>query len=450
MKFIKPLLVFAFLSLSFSAFAQMDDEAIADSMLTQVVENVNRVYKPVIGVGVGVMNFYGEVHDKVRSPLAGTPAFKVNIATFIDKKHYFRGNFFLLVGSLTGNERSSDTARNLNFKSDITSFGLNIHYDFKHLFKESPVRPFVSVGLENIQFNSKTDLYDAKGQRYHYWKDGTIHNIPEMSVFTNDVYNNSLIKRDYTYETDLRGNQSYSQSSLAIPVDVGIDFKISERLNLRVGNSWHFTFTDNIDNVSPQSPGVKGDKKKDIFTYSYFSLHFDLFTAPKTIKINNMFKDLGDYDLAMYDDEDNDMVRDLFDQCPGTPFGVKVDSVGCPLDGDKDGVPDYKDKELNTPADAMVDDDGVQIKAEDYAEKLNIQAINRRELEAFLMAQKALNKMRQRSAKALPPKFKSLDIDGDGYLSFEELIKAINDYFDFSNDLTTKDIYELQDFFFEQ
>lgn len=447
MRLFRPFLAIVFLSFSFTAFAQMDEEAIADSMLTKFVYNENLVYKPVIGVGLGVMNFYGEVHDKLRTPLVGAPAYKVNISTFIDKTHYFRGNFFLLVGSLTGNERSADSARNRNFKSDIMSFGLNIHYDFKHLFKESPVRPFVSVGLENVQFNSKTDLYDAKGQRYHYWSDGSIHNMAEMSVYTTDVYNQTLIKRDYNYETDLRGKENYSQSTLAIPIDVGIDFKISERINLRVGHSWHFTFSDNIDNVSAQKGN--GDKKNDMFTFSYFSLHFDLFTAPKVIRTNLLFKEL-DVDQSMFDDEDGDNILDLFDKCPGTPRGVAVDSTGCPLDGDNDGVPDYMDKELNTPTDAMVDDNGVQIKAEDYAEKLNIQAINRKELEAFLMAQKAQNKMRQRSTKVLPPKFKSLDIDGDGYLSFEELIKAINDYFDFSNDLTTKDIYELQDFFFEQ
>ena len=50
----------------------------------------------------------------------------------------------------------------------------------------------------------------------------------------------------------------------------------------------------------------------------------------------------------------------------------------------------------------------------------------------------------------LPAKFKSVDLDGDGYISFDELLKAIDDYFDFSSTLSSKEIYELQDFFFEQ
>ena len=37
---------------------------------------------------------------------------------------------------------------------------------------------------------------------------------------------------------------------------------------------------------------------------------------------------------------------------------MKVDAQGCPLDGDKDGVPDYRDKCPTTPAGLPVDKDG--------------------------------------------------------------------------------------------
>ncbi len=57
-------------------------------------------------------------------------------------------------------------------------------------------------------------------------------------------------------------------------------------------------------------------------------------------------------------DTDKDGVPDYLDKCPGTPIGVKVDNVGCPLDSDKDGVPDYLDKCPGTPAGVKVDQDG--------------------------------------------------------------------------------------------
>jgi outer membrane protein OmpA-like peptidoglycan-associated protein len=39
-------------------------------------------------------------------------------------------------------------------------------------------------------------------------------------------------------------------------------------------------------------------------------------------------------------DTDGDGVADKDDKCPDTPKGWKVDATGCPLDQDKDGVPD--------------------------------------------------------------------------------------------------------------
>lgn len=47
-----------------------------------------------------------------------------------------------------------------------------------------------------------------------------------------------------------------------------------------------------------------------------------------------------------------------YDKCPNTPAGVKVDLWGCPLDADKDGVPDYLDKCPDTSAGVKVDGDG--------------------------------------------------------------------------------------------
>ncbi|MDP2268490.1 MAG: OmpA family protein, partial [Deltaproteobacteria bacterium] len=57
-------------------------------------------------------------------------------------------------------------------------------------------------------------------------------------------------------------------------------------------------------------------------------------------------------------DSDKDGVPDYLDKCPGTPAGVKVDKNGCPLDSDGDGVPDYLDKCSGTPAGVKVDKDG--------------------------------------------------------------------------------------------
>ena len=50
----------------------------------------------------------------------------------------------------------------------------------------------------------------------------------------------------------------------------------------------------------------------------------------------------------------------------------------------------------------------------------------------------------------LPEKFHVLDTNGDGYLSFDELLVAINDFFDYRSFMDTQDVYQVINFFFAQ
>jgi OOP family OmpA-OmpF porin len=73
-------------------------------------------------------------------------------------------------------------------------------------------------------------------------------------------------------------------------------------------------------------------------------------------------------------DSDKDGVPDYLDKCPNTPSGVAVDKDGCPIDSDKDGVPDYLDKCPNTPAGVAVDKNGCPLDSDgdgvpDYLDK---------------------------------------------------------------------------------
>jgi hypothetical protein len=164
-----------------------------------------------------------------------------------------------------------------------------------------------------------------------------------------------------------------------------------------------------------------------------------------------LFEDVNFDDYTMFlDDEDNDLVPDRKDMCPHTPLGVAVDTLGCPLDADGDGVPDYLDKQPNTPKGAVVDDDGVQINPDDWGQFFNNPAINRSEVDAYIANSYGFSRYSGTSHLEIPKKFKSIDKNGDGYISYDELLKGINDFFDFKSDLTTQDIYELNEFFFSQ
>ncbi|HYX05206.1 MAG TPA: thrombospondin type 3 repeat-containing protein [Bacteroidales bacterium] len=423
-----------------------------ESLLKEEVEVENPVYKPVIGVGVGTLNFLGDVKNGNRNPVMGKPAFKFNVSTFVDNKHYFKANFFLIYGTLTGNERSAaELDRNLNFSTDLVTFGINLNYDFRHFLKgDKLIRPFIAVGAENLQFNSKADLFDANGNRYYYWSDGTIRDIAEGTPAISH-----FLKRDYKYESDLRelnlyGLGNYSQNTFAIPFEAGLDFMVSDRVTMRLATSLHYTFTDLLDNVSSaDKTGPVGNKRNDMFNFSYLTLHLDLFSDAKTIIVDKLFADI-DFDYTMYGDDDNDLVFDGWDNCPNTPRGVKVDSLGCPLDSDNDGIPDYLDKEPFSSPGAYVNDEGVEI-TEDQAIAMNdmSEAVPRSEVDKYLLTNIGYS-ARRGGNLPIPDKFKPLDTNQDGYISFDEVLKAIDDFFDYESALTTHDIYELNDFFFSQ
>lgn len=62
--------------------------------------------------------------------------------------------------------------------------------------------------------------------------------------------------------------------------------------------------------------------------------------------------------VETHKDSNEDGVYDHLDKCPGTPSGVRVNSMGCPLDTDGDGIYDYMDKCSMTPRGATVDSRG--------------------------------------------------------------------------------------------
>ncbi|HCT31297.1 MAG TPA: hypothetical protein DIW31_11340 [Bacteroidales bacterium] len=150
-------------------------------------------------------------------------------------------------------------------------------------------------------------------------------------------------------------------------------------------------------------------------------------------------------------DQDVDGVLDVMDLCPDTPEGVRVDSItGCPFDSDLDGVYDYMDEEANTPAGATIDEKGIQIpesKIEEMFEPKN--AVLRKEIRVIPVAP-IWTRSITFTPGVIPDKFKKVDSDGDGYISFPELLKSVDDYFDEKTDFKPEDIYELNSFFFSQ
>ena len=445
------------LFLSLAAMLTMPNRANAqeidyDSLLIRRVEVENPTYMPVIGLAFGTMHFFGDIQNSFPTPLSDRSGFKVNVSSPpFDRRKTFVVNFSLLFAEVTGNERSyADPDRNLNFHSTINAFGVGVEYNFGHLFKrEAPVlKPFVSIGFEPFLFSAKGDLWRGN-VAYHYWSDGTIRNISEAD---GSVMRSEVMMRDWDYETDLReadlyGLGNYRQFSFAVPIDLGLDFNISERMKMRLGTTFHLTFTDLIDNVSSEGEGVTANTTNDHFAFTYVGLHLDLFSEPKVRTEELLFAELDDFDYLMFEDEDGDGIVDGVDECPGTPEGVEVDSTGCPWDYDQDGVPDYMDDEDSSPG-AIVNEKGVEMSENELENLLATpNAISRSELDLYLVPSEQRERM---TFEQLDEKFHGLDLNGDKYLSFDELLLAIDDFFDFKSFMMTDEVYEVINFFFSQ
>lgn len=350
---------------AFSAFSQ-STETIGDSTSSsKTINTPTNLFSPTIGLGVGNFKFYGDVLDARKgTPFISNIAYDLHIKQRINS--YLTAKFYVLFGRVSANERSQN--RNLNFESKLTTGGFALMYDFGNFLPEKrSISPFISLGIESVEFLSKTDLFDEFGNRYNYWSDGSIRNLPQDDPNASSAI---VIQRDYVYETDIResnfdGLGKYPERTFAIPFGGGVVMHTTKNIDFTLGLTMHFTFTDLIDGVVKDSKGDRignqsGNKGNDKFLMSSFAISYNFQNHDKSEQIKDFDAPI-DYLAYDMDDEDGDGVIDFLDECPWTPSGVKVDEKGCPLDGDGDFVPDYKDDEVESRKDAIVSPTGVEL-----------------------------------------------------------------------------------------
>lgn len=464
-----------------------EDEDFWAKQLQTEVEVVDPVYMPVISGGVGVLHFLGDVKNPGSNPLYGSFGYKITVSTFIGKNYNFKINPFFLLGNLQGHDFTISRAMqqnvgllpvdnlgvpiytNSSFSTEVTQFGASFEYAFGHFMgKEHSKRfkPYVSVGFSALITNPKGNFsvdfpVAATDSYYHFWSDGTIRNFAETHP---ESWRSEVIKFGKDYETDLEKGDIHAQGSLstttlAIPFEAGFDFFLSYRVNLRIASTLNYCLSDKVDNYDSKIAeryGLTASGLGDMFLFTYAAMNFDLFSDPRYQRIDQYFAEIDfDYDVLMAD-EDNDMIYDRWDQCPGTPMGVEVDTVltsptvGCPFDTDFDGVPDYLDDDSSTPQGSIVDNSGVALTAEKLAGMFEKPTAVRREDIKVIPLAPIWTRSITFTPGVIPEKFKKVDKDGDGYVSFEELLKAVEQFFDQKLDLSTEEMYELNNFFFTQ
>ena len=119
---------------------------------------LGEIFKPKISFGVGMLSFHGDLYaSHYQAPWTGRVGYDFNLSQRLSKA--FQLNFNILFGKLGANEWVS--GRQQNFESEIRSGGISLMYDFGNFINDKyRLRPWISVGINSLEFLSKTDMRD--------------------------------------------------------------------------------------------------------------------------------------------------------------------------------------------------------------------------------------------------------------------------------------------------
>jgi len=198
---------------------------------------------------------------------------------------------------------------------------------------------------------------------------------------------------DDSYETAAESDRTVRRPTLfstkkltfATSFGAGLQYRITRRINLSLEDRITFFPTTNEDLLDGQrwdenTQAIAGtgqkigvpSQNKDGINYASLGINFNLGGGSRNVEplywLNPLDYSYGELSAPRHmilpdpilPDADGDGIANQFDKCPGTPAGVAVDSHGCPMDTDGDGVPDDRDKQLITPTECQpVDADGI-------------------------------------------------------------------------------------------
>ena len=267
-------------------------------------KNQEKAFHPKFTLGSGIYTLTGDIQNEEKGLLKGREGFNAGMKFDIAKNLDL--SFLFIKSSFSGSNE------NEKFNSEVDGLGLHLGYSINNIFNQSKIIPIVSLGAQRLRV--ATFLNDEEK--------------PKSSVFT-------------------------------IPLGLGLRMNVTERLQFDITMNFGMGMGDIDNSIEGNADGYKSLN---------FTIHYDLFSPDKNS--DDYFDDsyYADVDFLKLEseDEDGDLVRDMDDYCPKTPIGVKVDKNGCPLDDDKDGIPNYLDQQKNTVEGSLVDENGVSLTADKY------------------------------------------------------------------------------------
>jgi|GEM_PF-2595577 len=285
------------------------------AMITLTTVNVNaqqKYYKWRIAPAYGVTHYYGDMSHKFVQMDNYDMAYGVFIQRNMSAAWGARLN--VMYGHVSGSDwqnpngdlydspENENIGRALNFRSEIRDANLSLihHFDNDNFFLNNQIfmAPYLGIGIGVTNFIPRGDLFDANGDRYHYWTDNTVRDQPQTTLG-----NGKIIKLDGEYESRLdlletENETGYERTVINIPVTFGFKFRFGERFNLNLETSARYLLSDNFDDLSEgpyrgdlistadiqgyaQNPGyIRRDQGKtnelnDIYSFTSVSLYYN-------------------------------------------------------------------------------------------------------------------------------------------------------------------------------
>lgn len=267
-----------------------------------------------------------------------------------------------------------------NIREGAISGILSLH-NIRFHKQQTKISLYGLAGIGGLWYRTMMNQLDEDGAEYDY---GTISRNYGLAANRGGMLTELNDLRDDTYESQAErhfddyyffGKDSINLYSFrpTAHVGVGVDFKLSRRLNLGLETKVTYTNDDLLDGQRWQESGVL---TRDYDTYVFTGAHLNYSLGGKNSveplwwmnPLDYAYKELNEApccddlpempDLA---DNDKDGVPNAWDQEPESREGCPVDTHGRMLDSDRDGVLDCDDKEPHTRYDAikLVDKYGV-------------------------------------------------------------------------------------------
>jgi hypothetical protein len=285
---------------SFPLFGQEPEKSEPDTLVTDTLQwETSRVVTHFqLGASAGFASLMGELKNDINTPvyqrIGGQLFFDYAINPSITL------GISLIQGTVYGQIRSDSSSpifTNLNVKTMLLAPQVRLMYNFGGLYRNQMpgiFQPWCYLGFEPLFFNPYSDLTTDDGTPYYYWRDGSIRNMPELPENTGTA---AYLQRDYFYESFLRdanldGFGTYKGFTFAIPIGAGLDINLNETFTISLGCSWHYTFTDYLDDITYKSGALDparaiGNKRNDSFLMIHAGITFKYYELDD-IQINSL------------------------------------------------------------------------------------------------------------------------------------------------------------------